>query len=601
MQGGGVDNDIEEVRCEVLICGAGAIGATFARYLAPHFHVIMAEAGEQLSKKPGEHLKNSYLYQKDVDAFSNIIRGHLQLISIPYDESYIDTIAPTSFNPGPFLRNGQNKHQKRDKNLAAAASAYCVGGMLTHWTCAIPRHHPELERRLNGEDYLEDPKEWDLLYGEMERMLKKSTDLFTDSARHKVVLDTIKKAYEKDIPEGPYGVQPLPMAGQRTGGAAPYNRIKWTGVDDILEHVKDGEKFQILTQHLVKKVVYQPVEGGKEGERFKAHYAVVRDLNTGKLKHIYADYFVVACNSVLTPQVLWASGIGRNANPTEERTTPAKEPQDLPVGHYLTEQPIAFCQIILHKDLVEKAAAVHTEKHRDIFPGDKTGLRINEPPPNVWIPCSTGTYNYYNHRTKQYEKRDRTWHCQIHRDAFNYGEVTPNVDERVVVDMRWFGALRPIYKNRVEFITEEDGTVETDRFGMPQPTFNYRIPKEDRACMHEMMKDMAYAASALGGYFPGSEPRWTRPGLGLHMQGTFRMGKKNDGKSVCDNNSRVWLFNNLYVGGNGIIPTITASNPTLTSCALAFKAATSILVAAGKIKDKQQIYQQHQQQYQQHK
>ena len=66
-------------------------------------------------------------------------------------------------------------------------------------------------------------------------------------------------------------------------------------------------------------------------------------------------------------------------------------------------------------------------------------------------------------------------------------------------------------------------------------------------------------------------------GMHFHYPGTVRMGQRDDGTSVCDSRSRVWGFENLFVGGNGVIPTVTACNPTLMSVAHATIAARQLV------------------------
>ena len=115
-----------------------------------------------------------------------------------------------------------------------------------------------------------------------------------------------------------------------------------------------------------------------------------------------------------------------------------------------------------------------------------------------WIPVSEG----------------RPWHCQVHRDAFSYGGVAPNVDTRLIVDLRWFGIMEPCFDNCVEFSTKDDNK---DTFGLPQPTFKVNLSKKDSDNAHLMMEDMLVAAKSLGGFLPGAEPSFQKPGLDLHF------------------------------------------------------------------------------------
>ena len=106
----------------------------------------------------------------------------------------------------------------------------------------------------------------------------------------------------------------------------------------------------------------------------------------------------------------------------------------------------------------------------------------------------------------------RPWHCQIHRAAFSYGQVAPNVDTRLVVDLRWFGIATPQRCNCVTF----SDTIN-DAYGMPQATFHFQLSQEDSERSHEMMKDMVKAATALGGFLPNSDPAFKEPGVALHI------------------------------------------------------------------------------------
>ncbi|HVL26190.1 MAG TPA: GMC oxidoreductase, partial [Thermomicrobiales bacterium] len=356
------------------------------------------------------------------------------------------------------------------------------------------------------------------------------------SIRHTMVKESLQAEFH-ELPEA-YGVQNLPLAVERRKDNPEF--VHWTGTDTVFGPLADGlqdaEPFILKDQHRCYRLV--PTSDGSS-----ISHAEIQNLKEWSTYNVRATTYIVACNAYLTPQVLYNSGIRPD-----------------PLGHYLTEQPMAFCQIVLKQSIVDGIVndprfAEKVARHREESPLDPVPFAATEAEPQVWIPVSD----------------DRPWHCQVHRDAFHYGDVQPNVDSRLVVDLRWFGIVQPRHESKLVFSDDH-----IDSFGMPQPTFEWVLDEEDRREQHLMMADMLRAASALGGFLPGSEPTFVAPGLPIHVTGTVRMGNRPD-DSVVDANSQVWGIDNLFLGGNGLIPRGSASNPTLTSVAMAIKSAEHII------------------------
>ena len=539
---------------DVLIIGSGPIGATFARELVkPGRTVHMIDAGAQLSAYYGEHLKNSFLYQRNIDLFVSVIRGHLSPISVPTRDDPALTLDPSAFQYDPtkydgFIKNAQNPDQDRHANLGAAATTYAVGGMATHWTCATPRFHKEVELCWTSPTgvvhrYPIPHEELDHLYQRAEYLIRTTNEAFDQSIRHQLVRRAL-------LDQGIKEVESLPLAVRRREDNK--DLVTWSGTDTVLGPLadparmnkatkeQDGE-FALFPQHQCMRLVFN-------ADQSEVEYAEVQNLVDMRQKiWVRAKVYVVACNAVLTPQLLFASNL------TDEKL-PA-------LGHYLTEQPMSFCQIVLHQHLIDKIESYVDDQlaeriieYRENHSYDPIPIPIDEPEPNLWIPVSTTT----------------PWHCQIHRDAFSYGDIAPDVDPRLVVDLRWFGICRPRSDNKITFSTRIK-----DSFGMPQPTFHFTLSTEDRKNAGRMMEHMTSVAAALGGYLPGSQPQFVRPGLPLHSAGTTRMGRDTE-NSVVDENSRVHIVRNLYLGGNGLHPSGNAANPTLTSMAMALKSADHI-------------------------
>jgi choline dehydrogenase-like flavoprotein len=309
---------------------------------------------------------------------------------------------------------------------------------------------------------------------------------------------------------------PLACATDERGGAY------WTGTDVVLGPLAEPgvDTFELRADTVCRRLVV-------EGRRVVAAEAEHRP--SGRRERISARTVFVACDALRTPQLLWASGI---------------RPQAL--GRYLNDHIQLICGVRLDPRLIRREDGLGSARRGEDDP--IVGV--------FWVPYSAARHPF---------------HGQVmHLDLSPIEIVDPAAGEHVV-GLGWF-----IPKD----IRTEDRVVLSDReldaYGMPAMRVEYELTARDRENVESAIADQARGARALGEEVPGRGPTLVPPGSSLHYQGTTRMGDADDGTSVCDSYSRVWGFDNLLVGGNGVIPTATASNPTLTSVALAIRAAQSL-------------------------
>ncbi|KAL0061207.1 hypothetical protein AAF712_011966 [Marasmius tenuissimus] len=541
--------------CDVFIAGSGPIAATYARKILDWAKannkepkIIMAEIGSQDGKIIGGHHKNSVKYQKDIDMFVNVIKGALQPVSIPPSSAFMPTMAGTSWRPPPdgasnrLIIQGHNPDQVPEFNLGAAAVTRTVGGMGTHWTCSCPIPHDE--ERVEIHKVIPKSRLDDLLQ-QSGKLLNVHEHEYDHSIRQNLVKKALQNAMDTEFRGRDF--HPIPLAVERRKDNPEY--VTWSSASTVLGEWGNADKFTLLTETRVTRV--GQFDNKIPQADVPMDYVLIRDLNTDKDKVVFAKTIVLACGALPTPQILWNSCI---------------RPPNL--GCYLTEQSMAFCQVIMNKSLVDSVdpkdprVIAHKKKH----PEDPLPIPFNDPEPQFMIPYSS----------------QFPWHVQVHRDAFSYGDVGPKADPRVVVDLRFFGKGEIKKENKIligpSALPREDSWEAgvTDIYGMPQVTFHLERTEDDNARDQRMMKDMTTIANYIGSYLPGSNPQYMEPGLALHITGTLRIGNDPE-TSIADAHSKVHRFPNLWVGGNGCLPDATGSNPTRTSAAVAIQGAEALI------------------------
>jgi pyranose oxidase len=354
----------------------------------------------------------------------------------------------------------------------------------------------------------------DELLSEGERLLGVTTDAFETSPYGQIVRDRLAAAADEGRSERTR-VQRMPLAVHRNDEG----RLVWSGSDVVLGDVtRDNPHFTLFDESLVTRVL---IEGGQ------AAGVAVTDRRTGESHEVRARFVVVAGDALRTPQLLWASGIRPEA-----------------LGRYLNDQAqIVFAVRI--RDLVAADASAQS---------GATGL--SEYSGVTWVPF-TDEVPFHGQV------------MQLDASPVKLAEDDPAAPGSIV-GLGLFCAKDLQATDRVEFSADA-----VDGYGMPAMTLHYRLTEHDRQVFDRAKAEIVRLGRAIG------EPLDDRPfmmplGASLHYQGTTRMGAADDGASVCSPNSEVWALAGLFVAGNGVIPTATACNPTLTSVALGVRGAREI-------------------------
>ncbi|PLC11693.1 choline dehydrogenase [Kocuria flava] len=516
----------------ILIIGSGPVGATYARLLLearPEAQVTMIEAGPQLTERPGASVRN--IADPDARARAREMSQGPQStalrrsLGIPEDTMVEGTFTARQ---GTHLVDFGGPGSGHAAEFPAAAVATNVGGQGAHWTCAVPR--PAFSERI---PFIPDD-EWDELVRTAEELVHATATAFADSPVGGAIRSLLSEEFAADLPAG-YGPSFLPVAGDEN----PDGTMTWAGTDFVLgplieEESEFSRRFELHDLTLARRVLHE--DGRATG-------AEVEDLRTGRRRTVEADAVVVAADALRSPQLLWASGIRPTA-----------------LGHYLTEHPVVISTVALDATAMSRHAS-EEELERELArrarnPSDPVSA-VNRIP---------------------FSEPEHPFAAQI-----MYAETPPFplAADHPLAGNRWgyvnmgYGLRkRPRFEDAVLFDDEEQ-----DYRGLPNMTIRYGLGEEEHREVDLATALLRRAASALGEFV--AEPRLMPPGSSLHYQGTMRMGPADDGTSVADPWSTVWGFDNLVVAGNGLIPTATAVNPTLTSMAIAVRGARRLAEELG--------------------
>ncbi|MCM0616830.1 GMC oxidoreductase [Paenarthrobacter sp. TYUT067] len=519
-----MDTPIQTQHFDVVVVGSGPAGSSTARTIIdehPELSVLVVEAGPRITEPSGRHIKTlSDLSQRQAAQLASQGPDRLKAPG-PQASAASQVDEPMSLvgRPGTFLL-GSSAVQPGEDGMAAAAMSSNVGGMGAHWTCACPP--PGDGERV---DFIP-AVDFDEALGKARELLCVTQEAFAGAPLSKVIADTLAADLNPGRPLDRQ-VQPMPLAVRIKADGTRY----WTGPDVILGDLAEGptDRFELRASTAALRIVHQ--DGA-------AKAVELLDVETGRRYAVGATAVVVAADALRSPQLLHASGIRPKA-----------------LGHYLNDQPEVVAGVRLRSSIVPDEVK-NRAKDRQRTSIDPVG-GVN------WVPFDQQSYPF---------------HGQVMQMDASPVQLVPSDElwSDSIVGLGWFACKDLQFDDRVEF-----SDIEVDHLGLPAIRIHYNLTSKDHATIAAMSAEVRRLAELLGEMIDEA-PIVLPNGSSLHYQGTVRMGATDDGKSVCDTDGQVWGTKNIYVAGNGVIPTPTACNPTLTAAALAVRTARRICQRADK-------------------
>jgi choline dehydrogenase-like flavoprotein len=327
----------------------------------------------------------------------------------------------------------------------------------------------------------------------------------------RIVLEQLAAHYGARTPT-PREPQPMPMA--FAPGGTGRHRVGPAVIFPPIGGAAD-DAFDLLTGHLAVELLHD--DGRVAGARLR------RTADDADVI-VHAAVTVVCADTFRTPQLLHASGIRPAA-----------------LGRYVNEHAFLTGRVLLDLDRFGLAL----EDLPTALPGE---FCVD----SLWLPHNGAA---------------QPFHGQIMNSTYVDEDGSP-LGYGVGISLYVPIESRP--ENRVRFV---DG--ESDLTGLPRFEIDFSYSDADRAAISRARAEMAELFALFGDFDPDTESALLPPGSSLHQTGTVRMGPVDDGTSVCDPDGRVWGFDNLFVAGNGVVPTAVVANATLTGAVTAVRAANA--------------------------